>query len=759
MLRKHHTPKIAFPASSLEDNMVSNAGYSWLPAGFVPSSNFRSMMLIRHRKLTQAHFNYQNAVQVGANVWDVTLELPDRTVRIIPFSEPFNPDEWDEVRYIDPFDPRSHHGDKLTWVLGSAHYAMDKVDFNWGNPADIKVVMDSGGAQLKIGTADYVDPRKVIEVMNSSANAGFSLDVPPRLGVDLRDESTLKALAYLQVRNNKIFLEERRPDLALLNVLHGVSKDEQTRWFDTVYADGFQGYALGIDDSNDVLSGVRGAIMLHENLKGQDFWLHVFGVSGPKMIPALAWFGRVHGRVSSDSSSWYEGSRRAKYFELNKDGYMKDYRLSTQMLNPKDPLFMLRQPKNKADIDLRWMPGGFLPCQCPICTNLKNVEGMIGHYYDATLISLHDLFTLKNFGHMWNTMAQTMPIDEYINATRQIMGSRSADMVEYIHVGLEHGLDAAERMFRGGPNKKHKTVNNSLVANTTEGRKLSLFGNRAEKEELADTPESLAADAADAAQMKADIADEIEMENALAEDLAADSEDGDEEEVADAGYEAMMIQHLGVKTIYDKDVVLLEEDNDKYGVCAKLKFFTPSTVPNIGMEPRYGWPLTNEVAKFSTAWAPTQTTKYQTMWRKGTPSRVMWAPPVPEYLQSRVPDSVDLNFPPDSTMECVLNYVDITNPEHIAELDELDPRIVDWILFKLEHDPDIFRMMEITDAMGKQKRKRVNKESIVNTFYLEIRALLDAREFDKVPYLMTNELLKKKETTEQTQKGKKKKVA
>lgn len=742
--RKHHEPMMTFPAASVQDNMAAAGGYRWVPAGLIPTSNVRCVALIRNHPVEIRSFDHQNFVTVGDNIWDVTLNLPSKTIRLLPFSEPFDPEKYDEIVYLDPFDPRSRIGDTLDWILGSAHYAMDKVTRHWGQPTDTKIVMDSGGAQIKLGTADYVNPHEVIDIMNKSANAGFALDVPPRINVDLRDSATLKALAYLQVRNNNVFLGERRDDLALLNVLHGVSLDEQQQWFDTVYSDGFQGYALGIDDATDVLSGVRGAIMLHEKLKGEDFWLHVFGVSGPKMIPALALFGKVHGRVTSDSSTWYEGSRRAKYFALDRNAYLDQFRLSTQMIQSEDPLYMIRQPLNKEDQDMRWMPGGLLPCQCQICTMIKNVDGMIGHYYDSTLITLHDLLTLKNFGHQWNTLAQTLPIDDYLRITRHIMGPRSADMAEYIHVGLEHGLEAAERLFRGGPSRSYSTKTNSIVANATEGRKGTLFGNRQPSavEELIkkDQPAEVDADEETLA-MQQEAKDELAMELELAKrDGALEAEPEEEQESGFGNY-----------SINVNDIELFNEDNDRYGICHSLDFFeSDSDIPGPDVKmPRYGWPLTNHVAKFSTAWSPTETHLYQTNWRNDKPEKVIWPPEVPSDLKQRVPDNISITFPDGSTMECMLNYVDVNNPAHIQELEELDPRIVDWMLYKLEYYPETFRMMELSDSQPKKQRKKADKETIVTEFYLDIRDKMDSGRYTEIPYTMDNPALKKREAKTQ----------
>lgn len=746
--RKHHTPMRDFPAPSMSDNLIGDTGYTWLPAGFIASSAFRFVGLIKYQPLSRTHFDHTKFIEVGDNIWDVTLHLPNKTLRLLPFQVPFDPSQYDEVIYFDPFDPRSRICDELDWILGSAHYAMDKLDFPWGRQADLKIVMDSGGAQLKLGTADFVDPHEVIRAMNASANAGFALDVPPRINVDIKNAAMLDTLALLQKKNNEIFLGERRDDLALLNILHGTSVDEHRRWFDKVYADGFQGYALGIDDTTDPLCGVRGAIMLHENLKGEDFWLHMFGVSGPKMIPALAWFGRVHGRVSSDSSTWFEGARRAKYFHHDRHANMDGLRLSTQMIDEGGPLYMLRDSKTDSGYEnLTWSPGGMLPCPCQICNTLGSIDAMVGHYYDSSLITLHDLVAMRRFGHQWNTLAHTLPIDEYLSLTRQIMGPRSAEMVEYIAIGLEHGLDAAERAFRGGPNKTHSTKTNSLVANNTDGRKLPLFLAKRQAEEAAADAKAAEREAEEA---KAEQEEELEMEQAINEQAEADA--AVDSEVAEAASDEAVdeTRYYGRRTIYHSEV-LLDKGSETSGVVPDLEFYASiDDVPKDVPEPKGGWPLTNHVAKFSTAWAPTETTKYQTTWRKDTPYRIVWPPKVPEW--ATVPDTITLTFPEGSNMECLLNYIDVNNKDHIAELTAIDPNLTDWLFYSLHHEPELFRMMELADAEVKKKRNRVEKERIIHDYYVDIRQKMDAGQYDQISYYIENEHIKKRETKVQGQK-------
>lgn len=725
------TKMLDFPAKSRMSNMIEEGCFSWIPAGASPASNFRIVALINYTKLTRKPFDKNKIVKLGESVWDATLQLPDREIRFLPVSEKFNADNYDEVIYMDPFDPRSPYNSQLDWALGSAHYAIDKYEFNWGRPADVKVLMDSGGAQLKMGTANYVDPHEVIHTMNLAANAGFALDVPPKVNIDLKNPLTLKTLAGLQKRNNQIFADNRREDLVLLNVMHGTTVDELKAWADIVHRDDFDGWALGIDDFNDPLSGVRGALVLYDMFKDQkDWWLHIFGMSGPKLIPAMAWLGKFHGRVSSDSSTWYEGARRAKYFSLDPTGVFENWRLSEAM-HEIDVLAGLKGRGSATNTDLQWTIGGMLPCQCDICTMVKNVDGMIGHYYDATLITLHDLLIMKKFGHQWNSLASQLEFSDYLAVVKHLMGTKAADTVEYIHVGLTEGLAAAEARFTGGPRKSATAVKNSLVANGTGGTKMKLF---AKKEEVLEDEPIVANELLDTTESEA-IATELIHEDL---DAVVDNTESD--------------SNIG-ESLPATDIII---NSDKLtGIDPKIIVGPIEGKP----EPKWGWPLTQEVALMNgVKWACQETTKYMVFWQKEDQPILTMLPPVLAE-GTVIPENTNIAFPPGSNMECLVNYVDINCPQDIKFLTDISTELYDWVKYILVNEPYYFRNKELCHhpEFKPKKGKRTNKELILHELYLGIRKAMDdggRKGLDSIEPWLDNPLFKKRPATAQNRRTK-----
>uniref|UniRef100_A0A502GFK1 Uncharacterized protein n=1 Tax=Ewingella americana TaxID=41202 RepID=A0A502GFK1_9GAMM len=741
-----------------------------MPAAALPSSLFQFVILVNHKKFDFNPMRKKEIKSFGPDTkWDTRLSLPNKDIRIVPMSMKFDPSCYDEVIYCDPFDPRSTIGDYLDWALGSAHYAVKQgYYFNWCQPSNTKLVLDSGGAQLKVGTADYVNPYEIIDVMNHAANAGFALDVPPKLDIDIKNGMSNDILAHLQKRNNNVFLQHRRPDLALLNILHGTTVPEFKRWLDIVQDDGFQGWALGIDDSNDFLAGVRGALVLHEHFKGSDkpWWLHIFGASGPKIIPAMAWFGRVHPHITSDSSSWFEGARRGTYYILNEFGLMFNTRLSHHL---KDRSILKSiTGQNKQNTDFCWSPAGMLPCQCDICNTMQYTDSIIDHPYEAAMMSLHDLMTMKRFGHIWNTMAQTMTYQEYYATTRLLMGSKAADMVQYIEVGLQSGLQEAEALFTGGPSNNGRKQA-GLVTNSSGGRKMGIFGNRdmskfsKKTDAPADKIEELPVDVIlsedeDGILLKEELR-QLAMEDnekflADEEDVAAPAEPleaaaEDDDQIIESTDEVPLDVPTEFAVFNRKHKVrglpgLVWEDPSSpvYGYCSAIQVGEQEGQP----EPKLGWPTSKYVARMGSAWICVTSTRYQLKWKDDKCTRVILPPKLinEEAITASLPSSCPLRFAQGSNVECLMNYIDPNSPEDMDLMSTIHPDLPMFIYYKLINTPEYWRMMDFghdrsyTPTQLTEEDLQHSKRWKLHKAYSELREELQKGNYDFVPSFVDN---------------------
>jgi hypothetical protein len=377
---------------------------------------------------------------------------------------------------VGPYEDGSILQGKLEWVMASAHY-LNPEQGNFANKAGLKMIADSGGAQMKKRTANFVDPHHVIETYNACADYGMSLDVPPRFDVDGQNKKALEILALVQRKNNEIFKAKRRPDLGLLNVVHGVTSDDIRRWAEIVNdPTHFQGWAVGSDSSTNPESVYKAASILYREfgIKENQQWLHLFGVSGPRSIPVMAWLGRYIPCLTSDSSSYLEGARRRTYFTTF-GGAVRSIGTSADL-----------RTKNFGDSP--WNNESLLPCPCEFCTMMKYF-GTIGMSREAPqsypAIIGHDLLALRHAANEWNALAATLDLKQYTKLVSKNVSPESALYCEYVESLVQDGVDYADKHYSRFLNASGALHGDAVMSRTNKQMtRIPLFAiNAAEKKE------------------------------------------------------------------------------------------------------------------------------------------------------------------------------------------------------------------------------------------------------------------------------------
>lgn len=377
------------------------------------------------------------------------FECPDRTLHVAtsdggkPDKDlkcPIREDSFDYVVFLDPYSRVSAHRRYVDKVLVSAMSAV-KAEFFARDyvPDGVQIFGDSGGAQMKLGTHQYVNPFMVIDWMNQMADEGACLDIAPRLA-DTDDKKTIRRTADTQVRNNKVFLRQRRRDLKLLNVVHGFNLAQLRRWMSVVYDSQFDGMAAGCDNDTSPAACMRNILVPaleaeDEHLKKR---LHLFAVSGGATLPASVWLGKLldkrHGGVefTTDSASWLYGCQHGMYARFDETGVL-------QWRN------LVKEPSDFA-------VGSQLPCACEVCSAVRWTDVFRGGQYGPTLLlSYHNLFALKNYESFWANIAnRSKNVAEYVDYAASVGFAKMSAVVgtiRYVDFAFKHGLDEAERKF------------------------------------------------------------------------------------------------------------------------------------------------------------------------------------------------------------------------------------------------------------------------------------------------------------------------
>jgi hypothetical protein len=396
----------------------------WIPSGTYPGGSIGYRLYARF-----GHFNTPIRIKsLGYNMQ--LLEAPDRQVLIAPswYEHRYEPDEalWDftlslcvtgdfvasqcDMAMISAFHVKKlgrskRKGGDRTWI-----------------DSRVKLLADSGGAQLKMGTTHYIDPKGVIQFMNDYTDIGVSLDVPPR-PVDQTAQDVLDALTQAQIKNNDVMAGEARDDLVLLNAIHGFTYEQTKRWAHKVNHPRFTGWAIGPDNVTSFVLNIRTMFMLKEEF-GVAPHYHYFGVSGPVSMSLLAWASRYYSNVTSDSTTHLGGGRSRTCMLRNHTG--KAFNIRTKDL----------------------LNGTRLSCDCPVCW-------MVGYglaFKTAPwLQNYHSLATIVSYTNFLNGVARSMTAEAYKKLVTSLYPRSAKDLrigIDYIEMMEHEGVAKADAAFK-----------------------------------------------------------------------------------------------------------------------------------------------------------------------------------------------------------------------------------------------------------------------------------------------------------------------
>jgi queuine/archaeosine tRNA-ribosyltransferase len=374
----------------------------------------------------------------------VILRLYDRDVHVVRnthrlFDEDFDIHFNNSVFGVDNYFHREFGVDR---VLMSAHNGLhelkrDRKDRWMPTHPDVKILGDSGGFQLRLGTTPYIDPNDVINWMNDFVDIGASLDIVPR-PTDEGNKRLLFGLAEAQKRCNDIFLSKAREGLSLLNVVHGFTPDDARMWCDKVKSDDprFVGWASGMDNE-DIVDNLATALipMLEYPEYAGKKGLHLFGISGKTLIPILIWMAKATGvPITMDSTNYLKGNRFRLFYFLDWRGKLIDVPMG-----------------RSAKLGYRTE----LPCDCPVCQGIHWCEAF--HFEGGAkmqhMLTIHNLITTLRFFQRWNAIAEKSTLDEYKATVRAIYPKATSegiiDTLDFVDICVKDGVDRALKEFHG----------------------------------------------------------------------------------------------------------------------------------------------------------------------------------------------------------------------------------------------------------------------------------------------------------------------
>ena len=354
--------------------------YHYIPAGYLRKVY---ILYVQFKDKITDELSYSMKYIDGRQV--TVLNLPDRYVTIAPRNVHLNiPYDYSEV-----LDLRSNTSDAhaFEYSLVSAENLIDKDVHYLPKRKGHNIFVDSGGSQLRYGSSVFVNPYEVIQSFNDIGDIGVSLDICPRPS-DIPYKGVFKAAAEIQKRNNKIFAENAKDDLLLLNVAQGYSVEQKIEWLERTENERFTGIAFGSSELDFNLKTLN-FIGLISKFQDREHY-HIFGVGNPYHIAVFAYFGKLVNYLTSDSTTYIQAGRFRRRFNFTREG-----RFETQVLS-------------KAKVKIRTTNLNVLSCNCAVCRALKYASAFeLNCGVLAELLIYHNAVATANYAHFCNNLART----------------------------------------------------------------------------------------------------------------------------------------------------------------------------------------------------------------------------------------------------------------------------------------------------------------------------------------------------------------
>lgn len=401
--------------------------YHYIPAGYLRKIY---VLYVQYKDKVTDELSYSMKYVDGRQV--TVLNLPDRIVTVAPKNVQLDI----TYDYSEILDLRSNTSDAhaVDYSLVSAENLIGKDIRHLPKRKGHRIFGDSGGAQLRFGSSVFVNPYEVIETFNECVDLGVSLDVAPR-PTDDKFKGVFEAACHIQKRNNKIFAENARKDLLLLNVAQGYSVEKKLEWAERTHNDRFTGLAFGSTETNFNLANLNYSGMISKMPNMEHY--HIFGVGSPYSIAVFAYMGKYANYITSDSTTYIQAGRFRRRFAFTKEG-----RIDTQVLS-------------KTKVKIRNTNLNVLDCNCAVCKALKYSSAFeLNCGVLAELLIYHNAVAIANYSHFCNNLARTTSdAQDYYrylvnvfpkNDTRIVNVMSSLNIVDCV---FKEGLEKARKVF------------------------------------------------------------------------------------------------------------------------------------------------------------------------------------------------------------------------------------------------------------------------------------------------------------------------
>lgn len=327
-------------------------------------------------------------------------------------------------------------------ILTSFHYSKKYKNFKkeLRFKEGINLWADSGGYSIATKGVK-ITPQEALSWQEICSDIAFSLDIPPtivtagnQISPGKNERVTMDVFeqyAEESRKNNLYFQNNRtREDLLLYNVQHGYDIKTFDLWWDYTASDiNFDGYAVsGGGSSGDIL--LQAMMIMYLWNKGVKERIHLLGVSGITVIPAIVWASQYIDKISFDSTSYGYGSMTRAYVFPDRIRYYTHF----------GKKYLTKKGKDKIEK---------ITCNCPICKDFDTPEFFCGSgtTWPGLLLALHNLWCVKQYvEELDRTINIEKDKEKYFKLIHQHTGStayKTIHAINFIEDCMKYGFKQA----------------------------------------------------------------------------------------------------------------------------------------------------------------------------------------------------------------------------------------------------------------------------------------------------------------------------
>lgn len=319
-------------------------------------------------------------------------------------------------------------------------------------------IMGDCGAYSAVSAGVNLDPVKVVEWQMNNSEIGLTLDdIPAKvIRASQAGASKVRSVNFEEFKKHaqrskdnycKAIDRATGSDLQLLAVMHGDTTEKWDFWWNLIKDLPVSGYGTGLKPTTDAVLQLSCLARLHNS--GVRSQIHLLGVSGTNVIPALAWASKHFKTITFDSLSYGQGSISKMYMQF------QGFNRKIWGLGNTDayPPFTMRE----------------FPCQCAVCQEVEDPNRLRDEYdhlefgndtMSGLLISLHNLNQYREYVNKCEKLARSYSSASEMIAALQNTRSEGAIAAinfweDYLTIGLEKTLFRWREQLRARLEKDH----------------------------------------------------------------------------------------------------------------------------------------------------------------------------------------------------------------------------------------------------------------------------------------------------------------